>query len=133
MSNTKVFSCRSSCLAFRVHTQRCDKHRLTASECSPKMAVHRSPNHFLVHFYIYFYLTKAFFELEFVPHLVRVIEDPNSRLAQNLTATENAISAVTKIIQYNSSQVLHTMSYKISNLLMSNDNRLMSMLFCPFG
>jgi len=34
-----------------------------------------------------------------------MIQEPNSRLAENITATENAISAVTKIIQYNGSNV----------------------------
>lgn len=42
---------------------------------------------------------------ECIPLLVRMISDPNARLAQNITATENAISAVTKILQYNSSQI----------------------------
>jgi len=42
---------------------------------------------------------------EYIPLLVRVISDPNARLAENITATENAISAVTKILQFNSSQL----------------------------
>lgn len=52
-----------------------------------------------------FLLISMNFILEFIPLLVRMIEDSNSRLAHNITATENAISAVTKILQFNSSQV----------------------------
>ncbi|XP_054167473.1 importin-5-like [Oppia nitens] len=42
---------------------------------------------------------------ECIPLLVQMINDPNARLAENITATENAISAVTKILQFNNSQV----------------------------
>jgi len=37
---------------------------------------------------------------EALPLLVRVIEDPESRAPENLSPTENAISAVTKILKY---------------------------------
>lgn len=40
-----------------------------------------------------------------VPALVEVINDPESRDPRNINATENAISAVTKIMKYNSSQI----------------------------
>lgn len=40
-----------------------------------------------------------------VPALVEVISDPDSRDPRNVNATENAISAVTKIMKYNSSQI----------------------------
>lgn len=38
---------------------------------------------------------------EGIPRLVQVISDPNSRDDENINATENAISAVTKILKYN--------------------------------
>lgn len=37
--------------------------------------------------------------------LLRVIQDPESRNIENLNATENAISAVTKICKYNSGSI----------------------------
>lgn len=40
-----------------------------------------------------------------VPSLVAIIQDPNSRLAENIHATENAISAITKIIEFNNSMI----------------------------
>lgn len=40
-----------------------------------------------------------------VPLLAALIAEPNSRSVENLNATENAISAVTKIIKYNHSQI----------------------------
>lgn len=40
-----------------------------------------------------------------VPALVEVISDPESRDPRNINATENAISAVTKIMKYNHSQI----------------------------
>jgi len=40
-----------------------------------------------------------------IPLLVQVISDPESRGVENLQATENAISAVTKILQYNHTNV----------------------------
>jgi len=40
-----------------------------------------------------------------VPLLVEVIQQPNSRQPENINPTENAISAVTKILQFNGSQV----------------------------
>jgi len=43
---------------------------------------------------------------ENIPTLVSVIQDPNSRLAENINPTENCISAVTRIIQYNNSMVI---------------------------
>ncbi|XP_076311262.1 importin-5-like isoform X6 [Tachypleus tridentatus] len=42
---------------------------------------------------------------EVVPLLVHMINMPDSRSPENLTATENAIAAITKILAYNSSQV----------------------------
>jgi importin-5 len=40
-----------------------------------------------------------------VPLLAALIAEPNARAVENLNATENAISAVTKIIKYNHSQI----------------------------
>ncbi|KAF7281384.1 karyopherin beta 3 [Rhynchophorus ferrugineus] len=40
-----------------------------------------------------------------VPSLVEVINDPESKDTKNINATENTISAVTKIMKYNSSQI----------------------------
>ncbi|XP_022901900.1 importin-5 [Onthophagus taurus] len=40
-----------------------------------------------------------------LPHLVEVINNPESRDPKNITSTENAISAVTKILKYNSSGI----------------------------
>ncbi|XP_023934112.1 importin-5 [Bicyclus anynana] len=40
-----------------------------------------------------------------VPLLAAIIAEPDSRSVENLNATENAISAVTKIIKYNHSQI----------------------------
>lgn len=40
-----------------------------------------------------------------VPLLAALIAEPDSRSVENLNATENAISAVTKIIKYNHSQI----------------------------
>jgi len=40
-----------------------------------------------------------------VPLLVEVIQQPDSRQPENINPTENAISAVTKILQFNGSQV----------------------------
>lgn len=40
-----------------------------------------------------------------LPVLIAIIQDGSSRLAENVCATENAISAITKIIQFNSSLV----------------------------
>ncbi|XP_048745456.2 importin-5-like [Ostrea edulis] len=42
---------------------------------------------------------------EALPLLVKVIQDPESRSVENINPTENAISAVTKICKYNSSQI----------------------------
>lgn len=42
---------------------------------------------------------------QFVPLMVEVITDPSSREPENLSATENAVSAISKILQYNSSAV----------------------------
>lgn len=42
---------------------------------------------------------------EALPLLVKVIQDPESRAEENINPTENAISAVTKICKYNSSQI----------------------------
>lgn len=36
---------------------------------------------------------------------MRVIQDPESRLAENLSPTENAISAIAKICKYNTTNV----------------------------
>lgn len=40
-----------------------------------------------------------------LPLLAALIAEPESRSVENITATENAISAVTKIIKYNHSQI----------------------------
>ena len=40
-----------------------------------------------------------------IPLLIQVINDRESRSIENLQATENAISAVTKILKYNSSNI----------------------------
>jgi len=40
-----------------------------------------------------------------IPLLVQVIQDPESKSEVNLNPTENAISAVTKILKFNSSQI----------------------------
>lgn len=37
---------------------------------------------------------------EAMPLLLRVIEDPDSRSVENVSPTENAIAAVTKILKY---------------------------------
>ena len=42
---------------------------------------------------------------EALPRLFTMINAPNSRSPENNTATENAISAVTKILKYNNSCV----------------------------
>ncbi|KAL1132390.1 hypothetical protein AAG570_010345 [Ranatra chinensis] len=42
---------------------------------------------------------------EAIPRLAQIINDPESRSDDNINATENAISAVTKILQHNSSSV----------------------------
>lgn len=42
---------------------------------------------------------------QFMPLLMDVIAEPKSREPENMSATENAISAVSKILQYNSSAV----------------------------
>lgn len=38
---------------------------------------------------------------EAIPRLVQVIQAPNSREQENVNPTENAISAVTKILKWN--------------------------------
>lgn len=43
---------------------------------------------------------------ETIPVLLALIQDPNSRIDDNIYATENAISAITKIIQFNNSMVI---------------------------
>lgn len=40
-----------------------------------------------------------------IPHLIEQILIPGSREPENLTVTENAISAVAKILKYNSSGI----------------------------
>lgn len=40
-----------------------------------------------------------------LPSLVEVISDPESKDPRNINATENAISAITKIMKYNNSQI----------------------------
>ena len=42
---------------------------------------------------------------ETIPVLLALIQDPNSRLNDSVCATENAISSITKIIQFNNSMV----------------------------
>ncbi len=44
---------------------------------------------------------------EALPRLFAMISAPDSRIPENNTATENAISAVTKIFKYNNSCVDH--------------------------
>ena len=38
-----------------------------------------------------------------IPKLVEIIQSPNSREPENINPTENAISAVTKILKWNAS------------------------------
>jgi hypothetical protein len=52
---------------------------------------------------------------EALPRLFALISAPDSRAAENNTATENAISAVTKIFKYNNSCVDNLDKVKISN------------------
>ena len=40
---------------------------------------------------------------QFIPRLIDVIQAPKSREPENVNPTENAISAITKILKYNSS------------------------------
>ncbi|KAK6633230.1 hypothetical protein RUM44_003831 [Polyplax serrata] len=47
----------------------------------------------------------AGFCAEALPRLVEVINDPDSRSKENINPTENAISAVTKILKHNSSSI----------------------------
>lgn len=42
---------------------------------------------------------------DIIPVLVSLIQSPDGRSEENINATENAISAVTKMIQYNSSKM----------------------------
>lgn len=42
---------------------------------------------------------------EALPLLSQVVNDPSSKLPENIDATENAISAVTKICKYNSGNI----------------------------
>nr|CAD7258327.1 unnamed protein product [Timema shepardi] len=42
---------------------------------------------------------------EAVPRLVKIITDPESHTIENINPTENAISAITKILKYNSSRL----------------------------
>jgi hypothetical protein len=42
---------------------------------------------------------------EALPFLLKVIQDPEARAVENLSPTENAISAVTKICKYNHSVI----------------------------
>lgn len=42
---------------------------------------------------------------QIVPRLMEVVTAPNSRDPENAFPTENAISAITKILKYNSSQL----------------------------
>ncbi|ESP04937.1 hypothetical protein LOTGIDRAFT_184912 [Lottia gigantea] len=51
------------------------------------------------------YKTEVYFVLESLPILVQVIEREESKSPENVNATENCISAVTKICKYNSSKV----------------------------
>ncbi len=43
----------------------------------------------------------SFIIVEAIPLLIKVIQDPESRSVENLSATENCISAVTKACKYN--------------------------------
>lgn len=40
-----------------------------------------------------------------IPDLLKIINDPSARDEENLVATENAISALTKILKYNNSAI----------------------------
>lgn len=42
---------------------------------------------------------------EALPRLMEVINDPESRAVENVNPTENAISAVTKILKYNNKAI----------------------------
>lgn len=42
---------------------------------------------------------------EALPKLIEVINDPESRSSENVNPTENAISAVTKILKYNNKAI----------------------------
>lgn len=55
--------------------------------------------------FLNFYMIYFFSFTEALPLLVKVIQDPESRAEENINPTENAISAVTKICKYNSSQI----------------------------
>lgn len=47
-----------------------------------------------------FYFVLSGFCAEALPRLFEVINDPESRSVENINSTENAISAVTKILIY---------------------------------
>lgn len=50
-----------------------------------------------------FYVTATCAEA--LPRLAEMINDPESRSEENINPTENAISAVTKILQHNNSNI----------------------------
>lgn len=60
-----------------------------------------------------------------VPLLIQIIQAPDSRSDENICATENAISAVSKILQFNSSAVSclpssHLISTCIPNIFLTS-------------
>lgn len=42
---------------------------------------------------------------EIMPYLLQVINSPDARSSDNISATENAVSAIAKILEFNSSAV----------------------------
>ena len=51
-----------------------------------------------------------------VPLLCEVIQSPDSRAVENINPTENAISAVTKILQFNGSAVNLDQVFRLSKV-----------------
>ena len=52
-----------------------------------------------------------------VPLLCEVIQSPDSRAVENINPTENAISAVTKILQFNGSAVNLDQVFRLSKVI----------------
>ena len=72
---------------------------------------------------------------EALPRLFTMINTPNSRTIENNTATENAISAVTKILKYNNSCVdnLDQVSLKKKKPMITKRTFYFSCSFIKFG
>lgn len=49
-----------------------------------------------------------------VSYLLQMVQSPDSRNDLNINATENAIAALTKILQYNNSQVRIIKDFKLN-------------------